>query len=202
MYFKEVHVKHMYYVDFSPVHNAEFDSKHLVIVLKKNNDGKTLIVVPTTSNSNGVGKNKSSIGKIENLPSNLSTVDTYVVYNQVRTVNCDRFFSLNNKGVPVVTAIDDTRFNEVISLCANELLKSINDDDKIDFYFNQYERTINAAIINTAYTIKNTQVNIEKNKARIKELHQLNGNFTKYLTTNDLNNGIEKIIQNIIFNNP
>ena len=76
--------------------NCEFDGKHLTLVLKKNQDNKTVIVVPLTRSSNGDGQNKVNIGEIEGLPSNLKTGDSYAVYNQVRTLNCNRFYALKD----------------------------------------------------------------------------------------------------------
>lgn len=53
MRFSDIKIGHIYNVIFDPVRFCEFNGKHLALVLKKNNDRKTFIVMPLTSESNG-----------------------------------------------------------------------------------------------------------------------------------------------------
>ena len=65
----------MYYVDYEPVKNGEFNGWHLSVVLKKNNDKATFIVMPLTSSPNGDGVNKINIGKITGLPPSIKRLN-------------------------------------------------------------------------------------------------------------------------------
>lgn len=53
MKFSDIKVKHIYNVIFDPVRDCEFNGKHLALVLKQNNDKRTFIVMPLTSEPNG-----------------------------------------------------------------------------------------------------------------------------------------------------
>lgn len=90
---------------------------NLALVLKKNKDNRTVIVVPLTKSSNGEGVNKINVGKIESLPNNLKNRDSFAVYNQVRTVNCDRFYALkDDAGDRVSSKVSDgTLSNSLLS---------------------------------------------------------------------------------------
>jgi mRNA-degrading endonuclease toxin of MazEF toxin-antitoxin module len=89
--YSDIHLKKIYYVNFNPVRQCEFDGKHLAVVLKKNNDSRTVVVAPLTTSSNGIGKNKIELGYLSVLPQALRSQKSYLVYNQIRTVNCNRF---------------------------------------------------------------------------------------------------------------
>ncbi|MFL0198761.1 type II toxin-antitoxin system PemK/MazF family toxin [Clostridium sp. WILCCON 0269] len=91
MRFSDIKERYLYYVNFDPVKKCEFDGNHLTVVLKKNNDKKTAIVVPLTSKENGVGKNKLLIPTIEDLPERLKGDKSFAVYDQVRSMNFSRF---------------------------------------------------------------------------------------------------------------
>jgi PemK-like protein. len=101
MQFSDILVQHLYFVNFDPVQQCEFDRQHLALVLKRNNDNRTFVVMPLTSQPNGDGVNKKRLGMISMLPPNLATNVTYAVFNQVRTVNASRFSSIKNGGTPV-----------------------------------------------------------------------------------------------------
>ena len=120
MKFSNVKEKHIYNVIFDPVEPCEFDKKHLALVLKKNNDKKTCIVVPLTSEDNGDGVNKINIGYISTLPTSLKCNNTYAVINQVRTVNVSRFIALKEVIGGVNTPIGIVN----ITLCLQYLHKS------------------------------------------------------------------------------
>ncbi|KEI16742.1 type II toxin-antitoxin system PemK/MazF family toxin [Clostridium haemolyticum] len=63
MRFSDIKIGHIYNVIFDPVRFCEFNGKHLALVLKRNNDNQTYIVMPLTSESNGVGVNKIKLLK-------------------------------------------------------------------------------------------------------------------------------------------
>lgn len=48
MKFSDIQVGYIYNVIFDPVRNCEFNGKHLALVLKRNNDKQTFIVMPLT----------------------------------------------------------------------------------------------------------------------------------------------------------
>ena len=81
----KIRVGHIYYVDYEPVRSGEFNRLHLSVVLKRNNDKNTFIVMPLTSSANGDGANKVNIGKVSGLPPSLNQKISYAVFNQVRT---------------------------------------------------------------------------------------------------------------------
>ena len=91
---RDIKVGCVYYVDFEPVKRGEFNKKHLAVVIKKNVDEITFVVVPMTSKSSGVGINKIELGIIDDLPQNLKKNCSYAVVDQIRTVNSSRFFPL------------------------------------------------------------------------------------------------------------
>ena len=104
----DIKIGHVYYVDYEPVKDGEFNGRHLSVVMKKNNDKATFVVMPLTSSPNGDGANKLNIGKITGLPSSIKTKDTYAVYNQVRTVNAMRFFSVKNGNMRIDVSMANT----------------------------------------------------------------------------------------------
>jgi mRNA-degrading endonuclease toxin of MazEF toxin-antitoxin module len=71
MRISDIKIGHMYYIDYDPVRYCEFNGKHLSVVLKRNNDRNTCIVMPMTSSPNGDGVNKTKIGCIANLPQSI-----------------------------------------------------------------------------------------------------------------------------------
>ncbi len=155
MRFSDVFPKHIYSVDFDPVRACEFNSKHLALVLKKNTDLKTAIVVPLTKSSNGQGSNKYNIGKISSLPDNLNRTDSYLVYNQVRTLNCNRFIALKDgSGNRVNSYVSDNIFHQALSLCFEELAKELTLEEKIKYISIKFIETTMERVINLAYNIK------------------------------------------------
>ena len=99
-----IQVGHIYYVNFEPTEPGEFDKKHLAVVIKKNHDKITFVVIPMTSKDKGVGINKVPLGTLDCLPQNLQSKDAYAVVDQIRTVNSNRFFELK-EGDNIVDAI-------------------------------------------------------------------------------------------------
>ncbi|MEG1502442.1 MAG: type II toxin-antitoxin system PemK/MazF family toxin [Synergistaceae bacterium] len=170
MRFSDINVGHIYNVIFDPVRNCEFDGKHLALVLKKNNDKNTFIVMPLTSQSNGDGVNKIKLGNIKNLPSSLSCNDTYAVYNQIRTVNADRFIALKEAGTKVQVKIEDKIYSELFILVISDMLHSCDQDIKIEILKSVYqqERIIKAK--NLAYNVLALKKDLKKTKDHINSL--------------------------------
>jgi len=216
MDFGRVNAKRIYVIQFNPVKDNEFDSEHLGLVLKKNNDGKTCIVMPLTSESNGEGKNKINIGKVPTLPSNLKVNNSYAVYNQVRTVNVERFKPLRDNNAYVDSYVDDALFSKLLDLGTSELLYELNFDEKISLHKFQYERACISKMIDLTYTVIKLQkevtklietepqselINQKKSEissieTKIKDILLMGIEYT--LTTNQINNGFKNIFDNLL----
>lgn len=216
MDFGRVKAKRIYVIQFNTVRPNEFDSEHLGLVLKKNNDGKTCIVMPLTSESNGDGKNKINIGKIPTLPSNLKVTDSYAVYNQVRTVNVERFKPLRDNNAYVDSYIDDGLFFKLLDLGTSELLYELNFDERISFHKLQYEKAYIAKMIDLTYTIirlrktvaklietepeseliNPKQAEINSIETKIKDILLMGIEYT--LTEKQINDGFENIFNNLL----
>ncbi len=126
MRFSDIKVRHIYNVIFDPIRGCEFDGKHLALVLKRNNDNNTFIVMPLTSASNGDGINKIKLNTISSLPSSLRNNDTYAVYNQIRTVNASRFIKLKEGQNVIESKIDDETFNNLFKLGIKEIMFNLD----------------------------------------------------------------------------
>ncbi|MGP7815542.1 type II toxin-antitoxin system PemK/MazF family toxin [Niallia sp. 01092] len=208
MKFSEVLEKHIYTVHFDPVRHCEFNGRHLALVIKKNKDKKTLIVVPLTTKSNGVGVNKENIGKISTLPNNIKVHDSYVVYNQVRTVNSNRLQKLLNNNQPINCPVNDILFSHVLSLCVNELLINVNSLDSIRYHYECYTKLTIKELINTGYLIKKLlESDFNKFETEFRQLVikvnnlwddklQISDNYSEV----DLKSGIDTIISNCLDN--
>lgn len=217
MDFTRIKTKRIYIVNFDPVHRPEFDSEHLALVLKKNNDKKTCIVMPLTSASNGNGANKLNVGKISSLPSNLKINDSYAVYDQVRTVNVSRFKPLKEGQAYVDALIDDNLFFELLDLCSTELTHVLSLDEKITFHKKQYEKSCIAKMVSLAYdalriqrklgSLISTQENddqiseltseLDCIKSKIGEILIMGINYT--LTPKQISDGIKNLLDSIVF---
>lgn len=210
----DVLVQHVYYVDFDPVKACEFDGKHLAVVLKKNKDKKTALVVPLTRSSNGDGDNKTNIGKISSLPTNLRGNDSYLVFNQVRTVNFNRFIALRQGPNAINCSIDDGLFNEILALCSNEISSIMPIEDRMDYHYTMYVKSVVEQIVNTAYTIKKLiqksaletemaerkpiETEVIYHSTKIADL--LKNGISYSLEQVDRNNGIDTIISKCLSN--
>jgi uncharacterized protein YifN (PemK superfamily) len=169
--FSDILEKHFYNAIFDPVKDCEFDGKHLALVIKKNADKKTVIVLPLTTESNGEGKNKIKVGKIPNLPTSLKLFDSYAVYNQVRTLNASRLIALKEGDNRIQVPIGDSLFVKLVSLCADELLTELKPEELIKYYHERYTEVTAQEIINTAYIIKRLIISgIEKDDLELKIL--------------------------------
>ncbi|WP_252231192.1 type II toxin-antitoxin system PemK/MazF family toxin [Clostridium sp. ZBS15] len=153
MYFSKIKTRHIYNVIFDPVKPCEFDKKHLAVVLKKNNDKQTLIVMPLTSEENGNGINKINIGIIDSLPSSLKCNNTYAVFNQIRTVNASRFISLKEGNSIIESKMDDNLFFKLVGLGMNDITHNFDYDERIHLFKTQYEQACVLKSVNLAYSI-------------------------------------------------
>lgn len=195
----DIKVGYIYNVIFDPVRDCEFDGKHLAVVLKKNNDKSTFIVMPLTSASNGNGINKIHIGQVPSLPTSLRSNNTYAVYNQVRTVNASRFISLKEGGTVVEALFPQDKFQELLVLAIRELVYSIDQDSKITLLKTAYEQECVEKAKDIAYHIVTLEKSSDDMSEVISELeHQIKGmlsNISYSLNQKYINDGIEAIFR-------
>lgn len=183
MNFSKIRTRYIYNVIFDDVRPCEFDKKHLAVVIKKNNDGQTFIVMPLTSEPNGNGVNKIKVGIINSLPSSLRSNETYAVFNQIRTVNASRFISLKEGNNVVESKMEDDLFLKLLSLGMNDMTFNLNYEERINLFKNQHEQACILKAIDLAY-------NIIKLKSKIEELIKKGSNFSEI---NEINSEIECI---------
>ncbi len=125
----EIKVGHIYYVDFEPTEPGEFDKKHLAVVIKKNNDKITFVVIPMTSKAKGIGINKVLLGKLDCLPSNLQTKESYAVIDQIRTLNSNRFFQLKDGGNTVEAIMPREKMHVLYKAIIKDLLHDVPNEE-------------------------------------------------------------------------
>lgn len=167
MRYSDILQAHIYNVEFDPVRDCEFNGRHLAIVLKKNDDARTAIVAPLTSASNGEGRTKVNIGKISTLPTNLKTRDSFVVFNQVRTVNSSRFIALKDEQRNrISSSVNPALFNQVLSLCLDEIGSVMKNEEAIDYHFSKYVESTIKELVDSSYQVKRLLV---KNNGKGKE---------------------------------
>ena len=202
MKYSDILVKHIYNVIFDDVRPCEFDGKHLALVLKRNNDKKTFIVMPFTSESNGVGVNKIKLDKITSLPSSLRNNDTYAVFNQIRTVNANRFISLKEGENVVQCKVEDDIFYKLLSLGIKELLFNLNQDEKIILLKNISEDECVIKAKDLAYDIIKLNKEIESSKEKIASIRQeikgILNNISYTLEQKYIDDGIKDILDDAI----
>lgn len=153
MRFSDIKVGYIYNVIFDPVRNCEFNGKHLAVVLKRNNDKSTYIVMPLTSAPNGVGVNKIKIGAMNCLPTSLKSNETYAVFNQIRTVNADRFIALKEGGMIKDCEMEKDIFHNLLFLGLREIVYGLSQDDRIEVLKYTYETELVAKAKDIAYQI-------------------------------------------------
>lgn len=202
MDFSRIKLKRIYIVNFDPVNRPEFNGEHLALVLKKNNDKKTCIVIPLTSGANGEGANKINIGKISTLPPNLIVRDSYAVYDQVRTVHIDRFKPLKNGQAYVDAVVEDELFFKLLDLGTKEMLYGLNLDERILFHKKQYEKSYIDKMIDLAYRIIKLEKQdnesdslIESIKSEIMEILRMDIEYI--LTEQQISDGIKNVLDSI-----
>lgn len=170
MRFSDIKVGYIYNVIFDPVRDCEFDGKHLAVVLKRNNDKATFIVMPLTSAPNGVGVNKIKLGAMNSLPSSLKSNDTYAVYNQVRTVNADRFIALKEGSAVKECQMEKRIFHKLLFLGLREMVYSIPQDERIEILKCAYEVELISKAKDIAYRIVKLRKDESPDKEQIDEL--------------------------------
>lgn len=168
--FSDIKVGYIYNVIFDPVRSCEFDGKHLALVLKKNNDNNTFIVMPLTTAPSGAGINKVELGPIASLPTSLKGNHTYAVFNQVRTVNASRFIALKEGSCIVECPIDKDLFSDLLLLGIKEILHSVPQDNKIAILKKAYEDECVIKAKDLAYNIKRL---LKSNSASDEEISRL-----------------------------
>lgn len=170
MRFSDIKVGYIYNVIFDPVRDCEFDGKHLAVVLKRNNDKATFIVMPLTSAPNGVGVNKIKLGAMNSLPSSLKTNDTYAVYNQIRTVNADRFIALKEGSAVKECPMEKYVFHKLLFLGLREMVYSIPQEERIEILKSVYEAELISKAKDMAYQIVKLRKEENPNKEKLDEL--------------------------------
>ena len=168
----DIRTGHIYYVDYEPVKIPEFNGVHLSLVMKKNNDKQTFVVMPLTSSSNGKGINKVNIGKIAALPQELKKKDTYAVFNQVRTVNASRFIAVKcsskGSGGRLSVAVNNSIMLKLYGLLMTDVLYNVFQDDKISILKQIYDKERFNKAKDLAYTvIKLRKLSVVENKEKI-----------------------------------
>ena len=195
----DIKVGYIYNVIFDPVRDCEFDGKHLAVVIKKNNDKATFIVMPLTSAANGNGINKFYIGQILSLPTSLRSNDTYAVINQVRTVNASRFISLKEGGMVIEALLSPDKFQQLLVLAIKELVYSVEQNSKINLLKVAYEQECVEKAKNIAYYIKTLEKSSDDMTKDVLELEkQIKGtifNIPYSLEQKYIDDGIEEIFR-------
>lgn len=195
MRYSDIKTGCIYNIIFDPVRDCEFNGKHLAVVLKKNDDARTSIVMPLTSAANGVGVNKYYIGQLNCLPSSLRNNNTYAVFNQIRTVNASRFIVLKEHSRAIECRLDKDVFYKLLELAMKEIIYNIPSDDKIDLLKRIYDDEKIMKAKDMAYTIRNGKSNIseENKREKMTEIRQLIEGVDYQLDEKLISDGIDLI---------
>lgn len=197
MRFSDIKVRCIYNVIYDPVRGCEFDGKHLTLVLKKNNDNNTFIVMPLTTASSDVGINKIELGPIASLPTSLRSNRTYAVLNQIRTVNASRFIALKEGSSVVECPMDMGIFSDLLFLGIRELIHSVSQDDKIAILKKAYEGEKVIKAKDLAYIIKglnNRRAEIDEEISSLKnEIKETLKGISYSLEQKYIDDGIQSI---------
>lgn len=173
MKFSDVKVKHIYNVIFDPVRVPEFDRTHLALVLKKNNDNQTVIVMPMTTSSNGEPVNKKNLGILDCLPTSLqSRGNTFAVFNQIRTVNVTRMISLKENNTVIESKMEDELFLKLLSLGMKDLVFDLDPEEKINLFYKITKSESTKKLTSLLYELSKLRKNNEKNSKEIIEIEQ------------------------------
>jgi len=190
----EIKIGHVYYIDYEPVRNGEFNGKHLSVVLKRNNDRFTFVVMPLTSSANGDGVNKIKIGKLAGLPQNLAHKDTYAVFDQVRTVNADRFFHVKSGGNSIDIPMDTTIWLRLFEFAICDMVFDIGQGEKIGVLKSAYDRERFNRAKDIAYDIIKLRKMADEKAAALKiEIREMLNNTTYTLDAKQMADGIQEI---------
>lgn len=195
--YSEIKEQHIYYVDFDPVKGCEFNGKHLAVVVKKNNDKQTAMVLPLTSSSKG--DNKINLGKIKELPSNINTLDSYLVLDQLRSVNFSRFsFPIENKKFLYIE-LEQKLFKRGLNCFLKDMFSKIALDDKLTLFTEISNELKIEKLINLAYRLIKSQEKQEQENIKKEMLILVDKSidYENILSDIDKNNGILNIIEDI-----
>ena len=208
MYFERIKEKHVYYVDFNPFQGNEFGLNHMAVVLRKNKNDKTLMVMPLTSKKDDKGKTIQIevLGLTESLKEN----ESHAVFNKVRVVTHARFSHVMDNGSPATVKVSNETFEQLIDLAIEEMEYNVSLEHKIETYKLKLDKCINDKIINLAYSIKKAResgelTKIESIVTEIWDIIYNNNiefqNIEKYKFSNSQKkNGIKAIITDILVN--
>ena len=171
MKFSDVKEKHIYNVVFDPVEQNEFNGKHLALVLKKNNDKKTVIVMPLTTSNNGDMINKKDIGILSCLPLSLQKRgNSFAVFNQIRTINVNRMMALKDDSGRIESKIEEKLFLELLGMGIKDMTFCLSADEKIEFFYNLSKEASVKKITSLLYELLKLRKNKEQNQDKIIEL--------------------------------
>lgn len=171
MKFSDVKEKHIYNVVFDPVEQNEFNGKHLALVLKKNNDKKTVIVMPLTTSNNGDMINKKDIGILSCLPLSLQKRgNSFAVFNQIRTINVNRMMALKDDSGRIESKIEEELFLELLGMGIKDMIFCLSADEKIEFFYNLSKEASVKKITSLLYELLKLRKNKEQNQDKIIEL--------------------------------
>ena len=199
MKLSEIKIGHIYYVDYEPVRNGEFNGKHLSVVLKRNNDKYTYVVMPLTSSANGDGVNKLNIGKVVGFPPNLLVKDTYAVYNQVRTVNASRFYAVKSGSNKIDVPLDKAILLKLFELATQDMIFNLPQDDKILVLKNAYAGERFNKAKDLAYKIiKLRKANDEAITALRTEIRDILKDASYMLDAKQITDGIQEIFDDAL----
>ena len=199
----DIKIGHVYYVDFEPVRGGEFNGKHLSVVLKRNNDKYTFVVMPLTSSANGDGVNKKNIGRVAGLPTNIKSKDTYAVYDQVRTVNASRFLAIKSGNSKIDVIMDNEAWFGLFELAIRDIVFNVEQNDKIAVLKSAYDRERFKKANNLAYNViklRNAISAVEEEIAALKnEIRETLKDADYILDAKQKSDGIQEIFNEALF---
>lgn len=204
----DIKEKKVYYVDYEPSTGNEFGRHHMSIVLKKNSEDKSLIVVPLTGRIDKLTPDKTLSVQLLGLPERLKKKQTYAVINKIRTVDYSRFENIIDKNI-VEVGINDDEFLNLVSHITDEVESTLTLNQKKAIYKIKLDRAINKEIKNLAYLIKGAKNKNQDSSSIVTQILDIiyNDNIEfksieKYqFNQNDKSCGIDKIIKQILDEN-
>lgn len=193
--FNDAKVGRIFFANYNKVRDSEFDGNHLSIILKKNTDKSTVIVLPLTKvASYNPNSSKKLLGNILTLPESLRKNKSYYVYDQVRTLNVNRLNHILDEGKPIEVFVGSEKLKEVLIDCVKELDYALSVEEKDEHYFKLFVYARTRHIISKAYKIR-TAISDEKTKDDaldlIEDLKQLE--YEKYFSDIHMNKHDRKV---------
>jgi mRNA-degrading endonuclease toxin of MazEF toxin-antitoxin module len=198
----DIKIGHIYYVDYEPVRDGEFNGKHLSVVLKRNNDKYTFVVMPLTSSTNGDRVNKIKIGKMAGLPPSTRNKDTFAVFDQVRTVNANRFMAVKDAGNRIDVAMEGDVWLNLFELAVRDIVFNVPQDEKIAMLKKAYDRERFNKAKDLAYTViklRNSGAAADEKITALKdEIRDTLKDASYVLDAKQAANGIQKIFDEAV----